>query len=545
MGRADRFSDHFLGLVVGQCIPSTLSNDGDASRKITFAQENRVPYSTQYHVLQSNMLVARDSRHHRKGHRADILDRLSRILRRLAAIASGRHQSRAKGHKHGRSASHGRSCERREDTGRRTWLVKREISAWRLGLVVCVFLVSLWAGWRIVAETAALNLAGSNPDAALGFVADQHVALNRLAQKELLEPDGNLDSAREWAQRALRSSPLNARALTLLGLIAERKGDQKSADDLMRIAVARTWRDRTTDEWLLNREASRGEYAHALPYADAMLRMDREFQPELFPVLASFTVDPRAFQALTAFLATSPPWRPWFLSFLSTRLANQARLAELYSALNDSGNPPTKDELRPYLNRLIKDENFELAYQTWHATLPPQQRADAAYPFNRDFELPVDNLPFNWNLEPVPGADIQIGPLPEGGRKRTLSVEFSGARVRFANVKQLMVLPGGDYSFSGRVKTTELRTSRGLWWHIFCANGSANTLANTELVSETMPWTEFTVKFQVPVADCRAQWLQLELPARIASESRIEGQVWYQDLQVSPIPSAAAAAPLH
>ena len=116
--------------------------------------------------------------------------------------------------------------------------------------------------------------------------------------------------------------------------------------------------------------------------------------------------------------------------------------------------------------------------------------------------------------------------------------------MRFANVKQLMLLPAGDYSFSGRVKTAELRTVRGLWWRIFCANGPANTLANTELVFGTMPWTDFTVKFQVPATDCGAQWLQLELPARIEPELRIEGQVWYQDLRITPV-SGAAAAPLH
>jgi tetratricopeptide (TPR) repeat protein len=398
----------------------------------------------------------------------------------------------------------------------------------------------MWIAWSVVAQTAALNLARSQPDAALSFVADQHVALNRLAEQELLH--GNLDSAREYAQRALRSSPLNARALTLLALIAERKGDQKDTDALMRIAAARTLRDQTTDEWLLNREASRRDYVHALAYADAMLRMSWPFPSELFPVLASFTVDPRAFEALTAFLATSPPWRPWFLSELSARLANKTRLVQLYTALNKAENPLMEDELRPYLDRLIKDENFDLAYQTWHATLPPELRVDETYPFNRNFEFPVDSLPFNWNLDKISGADIRVVSLADSGKKRALLVEFSGARVRFANVKQLMLLPAGDYRLSGRVKTAELRTSRGLWWRIFCAAGSAKTLANTELVSGTMSWTDFTVKFQVPATDCGAQWLQLELPARIDAELRIEGQVWYQDLQISPI---TTAAPLH
>jgi hypothetical protein len=60
-----------------------------------------------------------------------------------------------------------------------------------------------------------------------------------------------------------------------------------------------------------------------------------------------------------------------------------------------------------------------------------------------------------------------------------------------------------------------------------------------------MPWTDFAVKFQVPATGCEAQWLQLELPARIESELRIEGQVWYQNLRVTPAPAASAAAPLH
>ena len=494
------------------------------------------------------MLVVRDSRHHRRGQQADILDRLTRILRRLADIASGRrHHRRAKPghHRYRTSASRGRSKALRGTGVRRAWLVKREISAWRLGIVVCVLPAILWVSWRIVAETAALSLAGSDPDAALGFVADQPVALMQRARQELAEPDGNLRSAQDWAQRALRASPLNVRALALLGLIAERKGDQKSAEALMRLAATRTWRDQTTDKWLLNDEARRGDYAHALPYADALLRISGGFEPEFFPVLASFTVDPRAFESLTAFLATAPPWRSWFLSELSARLANKTRLVQLYAALNDSENPPTKNELRSYLNRLIKDENFELAYRTWHATLPPQQRADETYPFNRDFEVPVDGLPFNWTLETMPGANTKVVSSSDSGKKRTLLVEFSGARVRFANVKQLMLLPTGAYSFSGRVKTAELRTSRGLWWRIFCATASARTLANTELVSGTTPWTDFAVEFQVPATDCGAQWLQLELPARIEPELRIEGQVWYQNLRVTPAPATSAAAPLH
>ena len=163
------------------------------------------------------MPPAAHSRHHRSGKQVDILDRLTRILRTLIAGASGRHHRtrKARRHRHGNAESHGDSHERREAAGRRAWLVKQEISLWRLSILVCVLLVLIWVGWRVIAQTAASSLARSHPDAALSFVADQPTALNELAQKQLIEPDGNLDSAREWAQRALRSYPLNARAIDL------------------------------------------------------------------------------------------------------------------------------------------------------------------------------------------------------------------------------------------------------------------------------------------------------------------------------------------
>src|SRR6516165_2025181 len=137
------------------------------------------------------MLESRHSRHHRRDPQADILDRLTRIFRNLAAVASGQHSWRVKerSHRARTPAYRGQSYGRRESAGRRAWLVKREISAWRLGIVVCVLLTLIWIAWSIIAQTTALSLARSQPHTALDFVADQDAALNRLVEQELAEPD--------------------------------------------------------------------------------------------------------------------------------------------------------------------------------------------------------------------------------------------------------------------------------------------------------------------------------------------------------------------
>jgi hypothetical protein len=201
----------------------------------------------------------------------------------------------------------------------------------------------------------------------------------------------------------------------------------------------------------------------------------------------------------------------------------------------DSKNPPSKAALRPYINRLVRDGRYKQAYQIWSDSLPAAARPDRRYPYNRDFKLAVDGMAFNWLLSPETGADIRIAQV-EGGRQLALKVEFSGARVQFANVQQMMLLPPGRYRLSGRVKAEDLRSPRGLWWHVFCATETRIGLGHTDLVSGNLPWTEFGVDFEVPADGCEAQWLQLELPARIASERKIEGQVWYQFLRIKPIP---------
>src|SRR6516225_7337018 len=102
------------------------------------------------------MLVARDSRHHRRRQDSDVLDRLTKFLRKLAAIASGQHRWQPKGrrHRHSATTSRSRPRQRREAGDQRAWLSKQTISVWRLAIVGCVLLACFWFGWRIVTQTA-------------------------------------------------------------------------------------------------------------------------------------------------------------------------------------------------------------------------------------------------------------------------------------------------------------------------------------------------------------------------------------------------------
>ena len=346
--------------------------------------------------------------------------------------------------------------------------------------------------------------------------------------------------AADLARRALRVNPLDAYALALLGLTAERDGDSARADTLMRIAGARSWRDPVTQLWLFRQDLIGNNPTGALTHVDALWRTDPEWERIFSALAATFMADPQALQALIAFLGTDPPWRAGFLFQAAGGVPKIDGLLPLYRALQAGKTPPNTKELQPLLARLIRDSRFEEAYRIWQETLPPERRNNDHYLYNGDFAADPDGLPFDWVIRSVQGAVIKLVALPGGSKGRALQIEFAGSRVDFQNVTRLMILPSGHYRFSGRVKTDNLRTQRGLWWRVSCANivqgTSADpkfaTLGHTELVKGAVSWTGFDVDFEVPKGGCPAQWLTLELPARIGPEQQIEGVIWFESLRI-------------
>src|SRR5262245_52297942 len=95
----------------------------------------------------------------------------------------------------------------------------------------------------IVADTAGHKLAISDPEGALLVAPWGSVASDELAERQLTNSSGELSSVEDLARRALLFDPLDSRAISLLGLVAERKGDLARAEALMSLAAARSWRN--------------------------------------------------------------------------------------------------------------------------------------------------------------------------------------------------------------------------------------------------------------------------------------------------------------
>ena len=381
--------------------------------------------------------------------------------------------------------------------------------------------------WQIMAT------AKSSPESA---------ALIRLAENHVGSAGENADwtEVAGLARRALKANPLETRALVLLALAAEAEEDNRLAVQLVSLAGARTLRDATAHSWLFELSLRQGDYAAALSHADLILRVHPRLAGTMLPALMAMASRPAGLGAIVARLETAPPWRSWFLKEYSRQAADPSEPTPVYMALQSASRPPASAELSPHLDRLIAAGRIDQARLVWLASLPDQP-ASRDWLYNGDFRHPVSNLPFDWMFGRARGAEIKVEASPMGDGQ-ALRVQFGKGRVRFRHVRKLLTLPPGSYLLRGRAMAVDLRHQRGINWRLACAEDGGETLVSTPRISGTVT-TEFAEPFAVPAKDCRAQWLVLELAARIAPEQSVDGgTVWFDSLRITgPFATTAPA----
>ncbi len=412
----------------------------------------------------------------------------------------------------------------------------------RAGLFFALTSLGLaWLGWQIIGNTIADTKSQSDPIAALAWRSELPTALVALADQRMVaaENEEDLVAVSSLGQRALAASPVQEGALRLMGLSADLRGDAGQARTLMELAGNRSRHDAIAQVWLLDQNIRQGRMIEALSNADALLRTRPEIRKLLLPALSVVAEDTIAKKALVERLAADPPWRSWLLSELPKAVAPSTGFAVL-SGLQVTDRPPRNNEIQPYLVQLIEAGRFELAYLSWLHFLPAGTAKPISYAYNGDFELPPSGLSFDWVIAPITGARTDIVDTGESGRGKAVRVTFANTRVLYRHLSKLMILPPGRYQLSGEASTDGLVTERGLAWRIYCAEGAnKKPIGESALFKGTVSWHRFTTGFEVPPTDCRAQWVRLELAARVALEQEIGGEIWFDNLTVERRPQGA------
>jgi hypothetical protein len=343
------------------------------------------------------------------------------------------------------------------------------------------------------------------------------------------------DQVRAWTEQALASDPLNAHALRILGQLADADGNDALAAGLMRAAAQHSIRESVAVYWLMRKSYEAGDYANAIYGADALLRTRSETMPYVMPTLVQMAQNKAANEELKKLLAGNPPWRTQFFEVLPRSVTDARTPLDILLAVRDTPTPPTAANLKPYLDVLIENKFFELAYYVWLQFIGPEQLRSIGLLYNGSFEVTPSGLPFDWLMKGGPGVTIEILERPDQPGQRALFIEFSQGRVEFPGAGQLIMLAPGTYRFKGKYKG-ELIGRRGLVWRVVCFGAGGAPLGESAMSLGSAPaWRDIEFTFAVPNTNCRAQQLRLDLDARMASEQLVSGSIWYDDLRIQRV----------
>jgi hypothetical protein len=427
--------------------------------------------------------------------------------------------------------------------------------AWRSGsirvlVLVCAVAVGLSAlAWSIWSIAVADLYDRSDPELALLWNPSSITALLEVAEDRMSDDptEEDLASVEKLAARALLESPLSSEAVRTLGYVFRHRGDEARAHAMYGTAARRSWYDTEAQLLTAGYYFRTGDLQSALYHVDGLARARSGVRDEIFPVLFSLAVDPQALTPLADVLATSPSWRTWFLQMIFQAAERPLELRDLVSALQARSAALTSEELRAFLQRLLTDGHLEEAYSQWVEWLPTGQPASPGDVYNGGFEYPITGTQFDWVVDPVPGASVETSVPPDAVAGRALRVQFTGRRVVFRHLTKTLLLGPGQYRLTVRGRADDLRSERGLLWHVSCLD--RRELGKTaELVGDT-EWLTLEATFGVPASRCAVQQLQLQSAARLAVEQEISGEAWFDDVSISPADpppastAGAAAAP--
>jgi hypothetical protein len=416
-------------------------------------------------------------------------------------------------------------------TSAKPWLVRGIIFA-----AVATMLV-----WEVTSRSFARYLARAAPERALALNARQATALLNLAEQKIGIDAPTADSRvqalsaedtqiRTMAESALHENPLNARGLRILGQLANRAHDETRAMQFMQMSAQYSMNEFIAQAWLADKNLEKKDYASALRQVDILLRKWNQFMNYVLPMLAQIAESEDGKEDLRKLLAENPPWRAAFFGALPRGISDARTPLNLLVALKDTPNPPSVDDLRLYLDFLVQRKFYSLAYYAWLQLLPAEQLNSLGLLFNGRFETPPSGVPFDWVITPGNGVTIDRVSVPDFDDGRALEVAFQQGRVDLGSVTELVALPPGTYQFQGKF-TGEVVGQRGLKWRVTCAGG-ANIGESSMIAGRTATWKTIEFQFGVPGGDCPAQYLHLDLDARMSSEQFVSGTVRFGDLRI-------------
>jgi hypothetical protein len=402
-------------------------------------------------------------------------------------------------------------------------------------LVSIVFVVLVWR----VTSIGVANLYTEKIEAGDARAAEEALQWSdRLPEAHLQRGlsllDSDLDEAERQVAKAYLLNPTAARPLLVLAAIAEMREDQARTEELVGLAAALRPVDPPLQQDIATYWASQAELDRALEHWTIALEADPATKRQVYPLLRQLLTDPRGREAMQKVAMRPPAWWGDFFTETALRSQDAALLRLLYDMRRRSTVVGlTAEEREVYLERMLRDEQFEEAYLAWLNSLDAEHLQVAGPLHNRSFEASLTGLGFDWHVSANDRVTIDRA-SPSGGRDRALRLNFRFLQGFFDDLWQPLYLDAGAYQFTGAYRTEGFYSETGLRWQVRCLEPEESLLGESARLFSAEDWDQMTFEFEVPEA-CVYQELRLVSAGERVVDQSTDGTLWLDDLGIRRI----------
>jgi hypothetical protein len=281
-----------------------------------------------------------------------------------------------------------------------------------------------------------------------------------------------LNKVEAMAKESLRGGALNPVAIRLLGYVADVRGDQKKARELMLLSQKVSRRDFGTQLWLIEDAVARNDKKQALYHYDIALRTTPSSFSILLPTLVGALTDPEVRVALAPYVKAAPEWLPAFLGEAINTAENPADVADV---LMRAGALPDRDDYRSISNSLLLQLSAKSKFPTFRQYYLSLPGASDASLRTASLTKATVNLRYpaaGWQLveNPVIGGSFS---QPDRQGRYSLTA-FAGSGERGELMRKFLLLEPGSYRFVARYTAQEGAPDSEIRWELQCLSAAGN-----------------------------------------------------------------------
>lgn len=358
--------------------------------------------------------------------------------------------------------------------------------------------------------------------------------LTRLAEKA--NEAGKLDESEQLALQGMARNITSGEPPShLLQLYASQKRSEPAS--AVATIAGKLWPAHTYTQVRLSDYWARQQRLDKLiPTWNVLLTRNGTLYPKLFPVLQDLLANDEHQALFVPFIANPPRWWQAFFNHLAQN-PDPSLLKNLYEQRLKSKTAITKEERNTYVNRLIRDKQWQTAYSIWQTGIPEKLRNKKTLLFDGGFEGDSFNTGFDWQLSQT--REVSIKPDVTYGIKGKQAIHIRIKRdnpIHFQHLAQTLLLNSGDYQLTMRYRLDTFKNPKGLRWRIHCLDTANTLLGESQALRGQKSWDTLSVTFSVPNnQDCTAQRLRLEADSPYRHDHTFDGNLWFDELDIQPI----------